>query len=259
MKTYVHLALLGVPLLLHISAWQGAAGQSSIVPAIKPYTALTAEQVVSKLIQSNLSRAQRLAAYRGTRTYRLEYQGFPGSRRADMVVDVRYESPGTKEFSIRSETGSKLLIEKVFKRLLQSEQEALTEENASRIALNRDNYTFAQVGYENTPTGALYVLSVEPRTKNKFLYRGRIWVDARDFAVVRLRGKPANNPSFWTKDIQIEQTYTKVSEFWFPLSNRSNTSIRLGGRAYLTVEYRDYQATAVPPLKDSNTTVAGSH
>ena len=257
MKIYIHLALLSVPLLMHVSAFQSAVVPSSIVPAIEPHPALTTEQIVSKLVQSNLSRAQRLAAYRGTRTYHLEYQGFPGPRSAEMVVDVRYESPGTKDFAIRSETGSKLLIERVFKKLLQSEKEALTEENATRVALNRDNYKFAQVGYESTSAGALYVLSVEPRTNSKFLYRGRIWVDAQDFAVVRLQGKPARNPSFWTKDTQIEQTYAKVSEFWFPVSNRSTTSSRLGGHAYLTIDYKDYRTTAVPLLNDFNITVAG--
>jgi hypothetical protein len=174
-----------------------------------------------------------------------------------MVVDVRYKAPETKEFTIRSETGSKLLIERVFKKLLQSEKEALAEENPRLTALNRDNYKFAQVGYESTPTGSLYILSVEPRTKNKFLYRGRIWVDAEDFAVVRLEGEPAKNPSFWTKDVKIEQTYAKVSDFWLPASNRSSTSIRLGGRAYLTIEYKDYRTTAVPPLKESNSAFAG--
>jgi hypothetical protein len=77
MKIYTHLALLSVLLLMHVSACQSAVAQSFIVPAIKPHSALSAEQVVSKLVQSNLSRAQRLAAYRGTRTYHLEYQGFP--------------------------------------------------------------------------------------------------------------------------------------------------------------------------------------
>ena len=168
-----------------------------------------------------------------------------------MVVDVTYTSPQTKKFIILSETGSKLLIERVLKKLLQSETEALSEENPRRTALNRDNYKFAQVGYESTATGALYVLSVEPRTKNKFLYHGRIWVDAEDFAVVRLEGEPAKNPSFWTKDSKIEQTYAKVNDFWLPILNRSTSDIRLGGRADLTIEYTDYHTTAAPPLKDS--------
>ena len=242
---------------MQIGPWQRAVAQSLIVPAIEPRSALTPEQVVNNLVRRNLTRAQGLAGYQGTRTYRLEYQGFPGSRSAELVVDVRFESPGTKEFTIRSETGSKLLIDRVFKKLLQGEKEALTDENAKHTALNRDNYKFAQVGYESAPTGTLYVLSVEPRTKNKFLYRGRIWVDAEDFAVVRLQGEPVKNPSFWTKDTKIEETYVKVGDFWFPASNRSTSSIRLGGRAYLTIDYKDYRTTTVPPLNDFNSTVAG--
>jgi len=240
-----------------IGVWQPAAAQSPIMSAIQPPTALTSEQVVNNLVRRNLERAQALAAYQGTRIYRLEYQGFPGSRSAEMVVDVTYKSPETKEFTIRTETGSKLIIDRVFKKLMQSEKEALTRENQSRVALNQDNYSFALTGQENTPAGSFYVLSVEPRTKNKLLYRGRIWVDAKDFAVARIEGEPAKNPSFWTKDSKIEQIYSKVGDFWLPTTNRSASTIRLGGRADLTIEYKDYQTTAVPPSRDSKSTLAG--
>jgi len=63
----------------------------------------------------NIERAQALHAYHGTRIYRVEYRGFPGTRSAEMVVDVKYQSPGMKEFTIQSATGSKMIIEKVFK------------------------------------------------------------------------------------------------------------------------------------------------
>src|ERR1051326_465940 len=66
---------------------------------------LSADEVVHNLIQLNLERAHALPAYRSTRIYRADYRGFPGSRSAEMVVDVGYEPPGTKTFSIRSQTG----------------------------------------------------------------------------------------------------------------------------------------------------------
>jgi hypothetical protein len=210
--------------------------------------ALTAEQVVNNLVRRNLERAEALASYQGTRFYRLEYHGFPGSRSAEMIVDVKYRSPGTKQFSIRTENGSHLVIDKVFRKLLQSEEEALTEENQARVALNNDNYRFALAGYETMPTGPSYILSVEPRTNNRFLYRGRIWVDAEDFAVVRIDVAPAKNPSFWTKGTRIEQVYAKVGEFWLPISNRSSSAVRLGGRACFTIDYLDYQITVATPL-----------
>jgi outer membrane lipoprotein-sorting protein len=253
MKTQLHIALLSVQLLMCVGAWQWATAQASNTPAIEPRIALTSEEVVARLVQRNLERARALAAYQGTRIYRLEYHGFPGSRSAEMTVDVVFRSPGTKEFSIQSEKGSHLVIEKVFHKLLESEKEALSEENQARVALNNENYRFALAGYEVLPTGPCYILSVEPLTKNKLLYRGRIWVDAEDFAVVRIEAMPAKSPSFWTKETRIEQAYAKVGDFWLPLSNRSSSTIRLGGHAYFTIDYQDYQITpAAPSAMPSN-------
>jgi hypothetical protein len=77
---------------------------------------------VTNLVRKNLERAQALGAYQGTRDYRLEYRGFPGSRSAEVTVAAKYGVPRTKEFSIRSEKGSHLLIERVFHKLLRSEK-----------------------------------------------------------------------------------------------------------------------------------------
>ena len=251
MRIHFHLAVVGVQCLIWLGPWQAAKAQESNAPAIKPRSALTTEQVVDNLVRRNLERAQALEGYHGTRIYRLEYHGFPVSRSAVMVVDARYKSPATKELTIRSETGSKPLIERVLKKLLQTEKEALSEENQARVALNNYNYHFALTGYESMPSGPCYILAVEPRTKNKLLYVGRIWVDAEDFAVVRIEAAPAKNPSFWTKETRIEQVYAKVGNFWLPISNRSTSATRLGGHAHLTIDYQEYEVTASAPLVSS--------
>jgi hypothetical protein len=250
MKWRIHPGFLTLLVLIIIGLRPSALAETPNAP-------LNTEQVVTNLVQKNFERAQALMSYGGTRIYRLEYHGFPGSRDAEMVVDVKYQSPATKEFTVRSETGSKLLIEKVFKKLLQSEKEALAEENQKRTALNPENYQFTMAGYEITTDGPVYILQVEPRVKNKFLYRGRVWIDANDFAVTRIEAEPAKNPSFWTKDTKIEQVYTKVSDFWLPALNRSASTIRLGGRASFSIEYKDYQITAAIPLSKPNRTIAG--
>lgn len=255
MRIYFHPAWLGVPMLICVGVWQLAAAQPSDMTALP---VLSAEGVVNNLVRRNLERARALGAYQGTRTYRLEYHGFPGSRAAEMVVEVNYKAPGSKEFTIRYESGSKLIIERVFKRMLQSEKEAITEENQRGVALNHDNYRFTMVGQEKTQNGLVYVLSVEPRIQNKLLYRGRIWIDATDFAVTRIEGEPARNPSFWTKETQIEQIYTKVGDFWLPRSNRSTSTIRLGGHALFTIDYGNYQVSATTPSRQPDNDVAGS-
>src|SRR5579864_4564769 len=217
-------------------------------PAASPVPLLSTEEIVTKMVERNLERAHALGAYQGTRVYHLEYRGFPGSRDAEMIVEMKYRSPNTKYFTVRSQHGSKLIIDRIFNRMLQTEKDALAAQNQSRVALNQDNYRFSLVGSESMPTGLSYILSVEPRTENKLLYRGRIWVDAEDFAVVRIEAAPAKNPSFWTKDTKIEQVYGKVGNFWLPVFNRSSSEVRLGGHASFTIEYQDYQITDATPL-----------
>jgi hypothetical protein len=160
-----------------------------------------------------------------------------------MVVNVKYLSPATKEFTVQSATGSKLIINRVLKKLLKAEKEALDAKIQRRSALSDDNYRFTMIGYESRLSGATYVFTVEPRTNDKYLYRGRIWVDAGDYAVVRLEAEPAKNPSFWTKKAEIVQKYIKVNDFWLPAYNHSVTAIRLGGHAELTIDYKDYVIT----------------
>jgi len=160
-----------------------ACAQNTGPPASVANAPFTTQQVVENLVGRNLERAQALHAYQGTRIYHAEYRGFPEACDAEMIVDVQYRAPGTKEFTIRSATGSRLIIDKVFKKLLEPEQEVLAAETQRRAALNSDNYDFTMLTYESTPSGSVYVLKAEPRTKNKFLYRGRVWVDGEDFPI----------------------------------------------------------------------------
>ncbi len=235
-------------LLILAMVCQAASAQPSDTTPIPGPSPLTVEQVVRNLEQMNLRRVEALRAYQATRTYRVVYQGFPANRNAEMVVKVNYLSSGKKEFVIQSATGSKLIVERVLEKLLEAEKEAMGSEIQQRSALTDDNYRFTLIGYESTPSGSMYVLNVEPRRKDKFLYQGRIWVDARDFAVVRIEAEPAKNPSFWTRKTDIVQVYTKVSEFWLPAYNHSVTSIRLGGNADLTIEYTGYKITDASQL-----------
>jgi hypothetical protein len=246
--------LIILAVLLCLFLWKIARGQTTMPDLQRQEQQnagqLKSEQVVENLVRMNLQRAQALQAYESTRIYRLEYKGFPGGRSAEMVVSMKYRAPGTKEFEIVSQSGSKILIDRVFKKLMEGEKDAIDGENQKRIAMNQENYEFALLAYDPGPRGGFYVLSVKPRTKNKYLFQGKIWVDDQQFAIARMEGEPAKNPSFWIKGTLIETRYINVNDFWLPAHNHSFTSVRLGGHADFSIEYKDYRITGVSPFKN---------
>ena len=160
-----------------------------------------------------------------------------------MQVEATYRAPNEKTFKVLSETGSKLLIKHVLLKLLESEEEAQEERNRKALELSPANYEFKLETTEHTPAGDFYVLEVKPRKKTKYVYSGKIWVDARDFGVARMEGTPATNPSFWVSHVEIQYQWSKVDGFWLPMHNYSVTNVRLGGRAVLNINYSDYQVT----------------
>src|SRR6266478_6683592 len=250
----------------------GAAGaDSGSLPASITTAPLSVDQYVNNLGRKDKERAQALRHYESTRVYRLSYRGFPGDREAEMTVEATYDSPSTKRFKVVSQTGSKLIIDRVFKRLLESEKEAAEPEMRVRTLLNRNNYDIALIGYESTGVNSpdvnsssvnssnqrsQYVLAVYPKARSKYVYRGKVWVDGTDFAVTRIDAEPAQNPSFWTKKSEVHHEYVKVQDFWLPRRNQSVSYIRLGGRATLTIEYDNYRV--IDSRESRNSTKASS-
>src|ERR1700678_1515630 len=232
------------------SAWFPMLALLACAPAAWPQaqpalSTLGADQVVQRLMEKNKERSDTLQHYTGTRSYRLEYRGFPGSADATMEVEVNFDAPASKRFTVVSSTGSKMIQNRVFHRLLESEQQAGDSSNRKQTELGPDNYTFSLAAAD----GADYVLNVEPKVESRFLYRGKIWIDGHDFAVTRIEAQPARNPSFWTTKSEIHHTYQKVDNgFYLPKENKTVTSVRMGGVATLTIEYQSYQVTVVKPV-----------
>ena len=206
---------------------------------------LSTDVIVQRLMAANLQRSQMLHGYRGQRVYHVDYHGLFGSHDATMQVEAVYTAPNRKDFKVVSQSGSKILINHVLMKLLSSEQEAQEEHNRKELEISPKNYDFTLAGTEHTPGGDFYVLVANPKGKSKYLYRGRLWVDARDFAIARLQGEPAKNPSLWVSRTQIEYRWAKIGAFWLPAHNQSETQVRMGGKAVLTIDYSDYQITGM--------------
>jgi hypothetical protein len=240
------------PLLLLLLVWPARSRAQSSIPQELIESRLNLSQVLDNLVEKNAERADALQKYQGRRVYSLDYTGFPSSFHAEMVVEMTYDAPATKQFKIISQSGSQWVIDRILMRLLDAEQEALSAENRQRVALNPRNYNFSGLQRQDTPDSCSYVVAVQPKIPNKLLYRGRIWVDSKDFAVCRIEAEPSKNPSFWIKKTEIHHSYLKIGDFWLPSENESVSTVRGGGRAVLTIKYQDYEILAARGLKGSD-------
>jgi outer membrane lipoprotein-sorting protein len=194
---------------------------------------------VDEMQRHNLARTEMLRELHSIRHYQVEYRGFSKVIDAKMEVEYHYDAATGKSFRIVTQSGSKMLCEKVLKRAVESEKEASQDKAA--MALTAANYRFHLVGSENVGGLRAYVLEVEPISPNKFLIRGKIWVDAEGFALMKVEAEPAKNPSFWIVRTRIRQTFAKTGEFWLPERNRSESKVRIGGTAVFTIDYGTYR------------------
>lgn len=214
---------------------QSIAAQSATAPAD---TAVSESEVVQRMVQQNELRTERLKYFTSRRSYHVEFHGFGKSMTADMHAQVTYNAGSGKTFQVLDESGSHVLLNHVLKKLLETEQD---DSKQPKAALTPANYTFHLQTTTSENGRTLYIFGVEPKVKNKLLYRGKIWIDAQDYAVVRVEAQPAENPSFWIKSTDIHHVYAKNGEFWLPQTNRSESKTRLGGTALLTIDYGVYQ------------------
>ena len=230
------------PLILALPLLMAEGGLTPAVP--------TADEIVARMIAHDGERQAALHGYTGCRRYVLDNRNH--HKRAEMLVRMICREDGSKQFDVISENGWGGAMKHVFPRLLDAEIEAARPDLRERSRITPENYTFEIAGTEDIRGRLAYVISIEPKTQNKYLARGRIWVDADEYAIVRIEGEPAKNPSFWFKSVHFVHEYDKNGRFWFPVSDRSVTDVRILGATEMRIEYFDYVPNDVTRGQDSD-------
>ena len=212
----------------------------SMIPCHAQQTpVLSADDIIARMLYRNSQREKLQGGYSGARRYVLENRKF--NKRAEMLVTVNCDPDGTKHFEVVSEEGWSSANKHVLRKMLESESESSRPEVRERTSITSENYNFQLIGTDTLESRPVYIVEVLPKRQDKYLFEGRIWVDAQDFALVRAEGKPAKNPSFWIHSVNFVQLYHKSGTSWFPVSTESLTDARIFGKTAVTINYLDYQ------------------
>jgi hypothetical protein len=233
--------ILGVLSATPLAQSQDAAGQMTSGMALSSYRApvgLTGDDVIAQMLQRNLLRNQQLQQYSAVRTY--EIRNSEGKLAAQAVVRVEYRAPDKKTFSKTSEKGSGIVRHLVFDRLIQSESETSSGREHHNSAITAANYTFTLTGEEEVGQYHCFVLEAIPKRREKYLFEGQIWIDAEDFAIVKIVGHPAKKPSFWINRADFVRQYQRIDGFWLPYRDETHVEVKMYGRRVFTVDHQRY-------------------
>jgi hypothetical protein len=216
------------------------ARESSTTPAVLP----SVSEIVERMMNHNERQNQALIEFRAQRKFFAANIRFKMD--STMVVETVFRQPDSMKSSIVTQTGSDLIRDRVFAEILKSEAETSKKEAKHQVDITPTNYNFSLVAQEMCDDRPCYRLDISPKRKDKYSLQGNAWIDAEDYAIVRLHGAPAKKPSFWTLKTEIDKHYRKIEGMWLADQLQSSSDIFIGGHSTLSIEYV-YQEVLTSP------------
>jgi hypothetical protein len=214
-------------------------GQTELTTPLEPLRpGVTAVQIFDELLVHNALRAATLVNYTAFRTYQVV--DLNGKAYAEEVGQVEYRAPDQKKFVVRSEKGSVLVRRLSLNALIASEIETTAGKQHHDSAISPANYSLDLLGEQLVGPYYCFVAQAIPERRDKYLFEGKVWIDAEDYAVVRIEGHPAKKLSFWIQRADFVRQYQKIDNFWLPQRDMTFVDVRLYGKKVLTIDHHDY-------------------
>lgn len=163
-----------------------------------------------------------------------------GKTLASEVVLMEYAAPDRETFTTRAGEGSQYIRSHVFQRLMKFEADKVRTKTDQDSLITPENYTLEVVGRDKVGSSECLVVRAIARRQERDLFKGEIWINERNFAIVKVAGELAKSPSFWVKHVRFVRGYLQIGDFWLPSTEEAVSQIRLFGEETLTVDYRDY-------------------
>ena len=228
-------------------------GQATAAPS------LSADEVIARMFAQDVQRETEAGGYPGNRLYVLDNLGF--DKEARMVVSVCSGPDGTKNFHVVPEQGWKSANNRVLRETLELESELSRPRVRPKAQITPDNYALELITAAPLDGRLAYVIDVIPKRQDEYLFRGRIWVDAEDYALARVEGEPVKSPSSWVRSVHFTQfrvssvhftqEYRKGGAYWLPWSTDVNIEAEAFGKTEVEIHHFDYVLRSGKTERDS--------
>jgi hypothetical protein len=181
--------------------------------------------------------------YRATR--RLEASG--SGQRGWLDVQTEFTVTSGLSYQVTAEGGSGFIRSRVLRSMLDEEQRLIAHNATASVALSGENYQFTPEGVD---ADGLAVVEIRPLRKERSLIAGRLLLTA-DGQLVRLEGRLAKNPSFWTRRVNVVRSYRQINGVRMPVALETTADLWLLGSSALRMTYRYAQVDERTVVDDS--------
>ncbi len=218
-------AVLIVAIVFGVPWWQGSpiagvAGSDAVQPALERFIARPDEPIKE---------------YRAIRHMEAENHRF--NLRGSLDAVTALDADGHFSYTILREEGSDYVRSKVLRPVLENEEKLFATTDPSRAALTPLNYELNAA--EPAEPGVVRLLA-KPRRREITLVDGSVFVTTEDADLVRVEGRLAKNPSFWTTRVDVVRRYERRSGIRVPVRLDTTAQIRVAGASTMSVVY-DYE------------------
>jgi hypothetical protein len=203
--------------------------------------------VVQGIDASVKARIENVEDYTVTEHYRVFRSHDETHPAAEMIVKTLYRKGSGKTYTILSQNGSSLLRSEVLGTLLENEKRMSQPGNVETALIDSSNYEMKLSSNSHQELGGreCLVVSLTPRRSSPFLFKGTLWVDAKDYAIVQIEGTASKSPFFLASAAQVLRQYANVNGFPMAMHAKAVSNSTLLGQTVVKIDYTDYRVELV--------------
>lgn len=181
---------------------------------------------------------------------------------AEVTARMTYRRGVGRSYQILSEHGSALIRKFGLIPLLNHEVHLSAPGTAEHSYFTTANYEMKLKSsqLQNLNGHGCYVLSIIPRHKAPNMINGTLWVDAKDFTIVKVEGVASKRPSILAGTTRMMREYKQIQGYSMATKARAVSDGHFIGHTVVTVEYSDYHLMLRPtPGSEGDVSVADAN
>ncbi|MDE3188253.1 MAG: hypothetical protein KGM96_12140 [Acidobacteriota bacterium] len=213
-----------------------------------PAQQLDPSSVIERIDAAVKARLDNIAGYTDIERYAVYRNNDETHPVAAMRVKTDYEKATGKNYTILSQSGSAIIRNLVLGTILDNEKRLNLPGNREGAWITSSNYEMKLEGngIQHVDGKDCLALALIPKRKTPYLIEGTLWVDAKDYSIVQIRGTSSRSASIFSGRTQMMRQYALISGFAQATHASAVSNTSLFGKTIVTIDYDDYQIKLAP-------------